>query len=71
MQKSFAEQWKALDPESQTKIAVLPSVEDALQYVRDLNPGMEDEKKKVHAFVTGSVHLVGRALGCLEGVDAL
>jgi folylpolyglutamate synthase len=26
---------------------------------------------KVHAFITGSVHLVGRALGILEGVEAL
>jgi len=73
MQKAFAEKWKELDPSS-TTINVLHSVEDALEYVRNLSAGDSGEGKdgkKVHAFITGSVHLVGRALGALEGVDAL
>lgn len=73
MQKAFAEQWKTLDPLSHTKVSVLPTVEDALQYVKDLSiQGDErDDRRRVHAFITGSVHLIGRALGSLEGVDAL
>jgi folylpolyglutamate synthase len=74
MQKTFAEKWKELDHSSSTTINVIPSVEDALEYVRNLGGGDSGEGKdgkKVHAFITGSVHLVGRALGALEGVDAL
>ena len=74
MQKTFAEKWKELNPSSSTTVNVLPSVEDAFEYVRNLsggNSGEGKEGKKVHAFITGSVHLVGRALGALEGVDAL
>ena len=74
MQMAFAEKWKELDPSSSTTINVLPSVEDALEYVRNLSgedPGDGKEGKKVNAFITGSVHLVGRALGALDGVDAL
>jgi folylpolyglutamate synthase len=74
MQKTFAEKWKELDPSSATVVNVLPSVEDAFEYVRNLSdggPGEGMDGKKVHAFITGSVHLVGRALGALEGVDAL
>ena len=72
MQKSFVEQWKALNPLSNTKTIVLPSVEDALQYARGVSgEAGEEEGKKIQVFITGSVHLVGRALGTLEGVDAL
>jgi folylpolyglutamate synthase len=74
MQKTFAGKWNELDPSSSTAISVLPSVEDAFEYVRYLSGGKSNDGKhgkKVHAFITGSVHLVGRALGALEGVDAL
>ena len=57
-----------LDISSSTMIKVLPSIEDAVEYVRSLEKQDDD---KVHAFITGSVHLVGRALGILEGVEAL
>ena len=73
MQKSFAEKWLELDAFSGTTITttkVLPSVPDALGYVRELEQKSEDGEE-VHALVTGSVHLVGRALSVLEGVDAL
>lgn len=65
LQRDFAKRYKELDETPIVK--VLPSVEDALVYVRSLN----NETTKVHAFITGSVHLIGRALGILEGVDAL
>lgn len=77
MQKSFAEKWRALDPQASASIKVLSCIEDAFEYVRmELNDGGErtdgkDGRKEVHALITGSVHLVGRALGVLEGVDAL
>lgn len=72
LQKSFAEKWAELDAGG-AKISVLPSVEDAFDYARKLNAdaGEADGDKHVHAFITGSVHLVGRALGILEDVDAL
>jgi folylpolyglutamate synthase len=73
VQKSFAEKWQELDSSSgttTTTIKVLPSVPDALEYVRALEHKSEDGKE-VHALITGSLHLVGRALGVLEGVDAL
>lgn len=77
MQKSFAEKWHALDP-GPTNVQVLPTIDDAFHYVRSLDSDIVSEKdgdknckKEVHAFVTGSLHLVGRALSVLEGVDAL
>lgn len=72
LQKAFAEKWRALDPSPNTKIEVLPTIEDAFDYVRRLDTGSQAEgNSKVHALITGSVHLVGRALGALEGVDAV
>lgn len=71
MQKAFAEKWRSLDPSLETTIEVLLSVEDALEQVRKLGDNVSGSKKEVHAFITGSVHLVGRALGALEGVDAV
>jgi folylpolyglutamate synthase len=73
MQMSFAKKWKELDSSSDTEVKVLPSIEDAFTYVRKLSSaaGGKNESRQVHAFITGSVHLVGRALGALEGVDAL
>jgi folylpolyglutamate synthase len=71
MQKAFAEKWRALDPSPNTTIYVLPSVEDALEHVRKLDDFASEGKKEVHALITGSVHLVGRALGVLEGADAI
>ena len=70
MQKSFAEKWKTLDS-SETTIKVLPSVEDAVKYARRLAVKDEERGSEVHALITGSVHLVGRALGVLEGVNSV
>jgi folylpolyglutamate synthase len=77
LQKSFADKWAELEgSESNAKIQVLPSIEDAFEYVRSLNVGNELKRERggsdeVHVLITGSVHLVGRALGALEGADAL
>ena len=74
MQKTFAKKWKELDPSSSATVNILPSLEDAFEYVRNLSGGSSTEGKdgdEVDAFITGSIHLVGRALGVLEGVDAL
>ncbi|PVH86710.1 FolC bifunctional protein [Cadophora sp. DSE1049] len=67
MQKTFASKWRELDQSSSSTIHVLPSLEDAFACVQDLS----QEKGKVHVLITGSVHLIGRALGILEGADAL
>jgi folylpolyglutamate synthase len=67
-QKAFARRWRELDMSSSMMIKVLPSVEESVEYVRSLEQQGDD---KVHTFITGSVHLVGRALGILEGVEAL
>lgn len=73
MQKTFADKWRSLDPSSHTRIEVMHSVEDAFEHVRQLGNQSKAEggTKVVHAFVTGSVHLIGRALGILEGPEAL
>ncbi|TGO45407.1 hypothetical protein BOTNAR_0672g00020 [Botryotinia narcissicola] len=67
MQKAFAEKWRSLDFNLETDVQVLPSVEDAFEYVR----GLATDEVNAQALITGSVHLVGRALGSLESVDAL
>ncbi|KAF7538955.1 hypothetical protein G7054_g2533 [Neopestalotiopsis clavispora] len=67
-QHQFAEKWSSLDPEA--KVVVLPTIEDAIDYVRDLSQDVQGEET-VQALVTGSLHLVGGALGILEKADAL
>lgn len=69
-QKLFAEKWAELDPQG-AGISVLRSVEDAFELVRQLDAVKTESPQRTHAFVTGSVQLVGRALGLLEDVDAL
>ncbi|KAM3068326.1 Folylpolyglutamate synthetase [Clarireedia jacksonii] len=67
LQKAFAEKWRSLGSNPETDIQVLPTVEDAFDYVRKV----ADSGTGASALITGSVHLVGRALGSLEDVDAL
>jgi folylpolyglutamate synthase len=72
MQKQFAEKWRSLDPKA--SVTVLHSIEEALGYARGLAKDGENENEvqlKVHALVTGSLHLVGGAIGVLEGASAL
>ena len=68
VQRAFADRWAALDPAAQ--VSVIPTIEEAIAHVRSLEGGL-DEGQSVRAFITGSLHLVGGALGILEGVDAL
>ncbi|KAI1425088.1 tetrahydrofolylpolyglutamate synthase [Xylaria sp. FL1777] len=67
-QRGFAEKWSALDPKA--NIAVVPTIEDAINHVRGLGASASDEQA-VQALITGSLHLVGGALAILEGADAL
>lgn len=68
VQRSFAEKWALFDPEA--KIVVMPTIEEAINHVRALG-GELGEGECMQAFVTGSLHLVGGALGILDGADAL
>lgn len=68
VQRTFADKWAILDPKA--NITVIPSIEEALNVARDLTGSLK-EGEAVQAFITGSLHLVGGALGILEGADAL
>lgn len=68
VQRTFAERWSSLDPNA--KVVVVPSIEEAINHTRDQTKSLE-EGETVQAFITGSLHLVGGALGILEGADAL
>lgn len=68
VQRQFAEKWSALDPKAQ--VTVVPSIEETINQARELTGSLK-EGEKVQAFITGSLHLVGGALGILEGADAL
>jgi folylpolyglutamate synthase len=82
MQRKFADRWKGLSsshPSSQTsiptQIKVLPCLEEAFTYIQSIGSEVEDkseknDERKVRVFITGSIHLVGRALSLLEGGDA-
>lgn len=67
-QRRFAETWACLDPGADVR--VLPSIEEALACARGLGADLP-EGSAVQAYVTGSLHLVGGALGILEQADAL
>ncbi len=66
MQRAFADKWKALDPSA--NVMLIPSIEEAINTARSLAKG---DGQKALALITGSLHLVGGALGILEGADAL
>ncbi|KAI0396511.1 tetrahydrofolylpolyglutamate synthase [Xylariaceae sp. FL0594] len=67
-QHGFAEKWKGLDPSA--KVAVVPTIEDAINHVRSLGTEL-GEGQTVQALITGSLHLVGGALAILEKAGAL
>lgn len=68
MQRAFAEKWTTLDPTAD--VSVVPSIEEAINKARGFTDQLKDGEK-VHALITGSLHLVGGALQILEGADAL
>lgn len=69
LQRSFAEKWKTLDEDA--NVHVQSTIEDAINFARDLAKSLNKENEFVQVFITGSLHLVGGALGVLEGKDAL
>ncbi|KAF8852836.1 FolC bifunctional protein [Acephala macrosclerotiorum] len=80
VQQKFADRWRELDSSQDTKVSVLHSLEEAFEYVRQIEAQsqskdrteVDGEQQKARVFITGSIHLVGRALSMLEGgVDAL
>ena len=70
-QRVFADRWAALDPAA--NVMLIPTIEEAINKARSLAGEGEGEgdDAKVQALVTGSLHLVGGALGILEKADAL
>jgi folylpolyglutamate synthase len=68
VQHRFAEKWSSLDPDATVK--VMPTIEQSIDYARNLGEGLP-EGDEVLALITGSLHLVGGALGILEKADAL
>ncbi|KAI1392907.1 FolC bifunctional protein [Hypoxylon trugodes] len=68
-QRAFAEKWSSLDPSA--KVTVMPTIEDAINHVRDLSNTSLSQGETVQTLITGSLHLVGGALGILEGADTL
>ncbi|GAB1309982.1 Folylpolyglutamate synthetase [Madurella fahalii] len=66
LQRVFADKWSALDPSA--NVMVVHSIEEAINTARGL---AAEGGPKVQALITGSLHLVGGALGILEGTDAL
>ncbi|RSM10375.1 hypothetical protein CDV31_007251 [Fusarium ambrosium] len=63
LQREMVETWRRLDPA--TEAVAVPTIEDAVEFVRKLNGG----DLEVDVLVTGSFHLVGGVLTFLEGKD--
>jgi folylpolyglutamate synthase len=64
VQKAFAAKWSELDEKA--NVVVMPSIEEAIDYVRALQ-----DKDGVSGFITGSLHLIGGALSVLEDANVL
>jgi folylpolyglutamate synthase len=61
LQKALAAAWLTMDPN--TKVAAVPSIEEAVEHVRRI----EAHARPLDVLVTGSFHLVGGMLSILEG----
>lgn len=68
VQRRLAETWSKLEPTA--NVLVLATIEEALNHARHIGQGL-GERESVHAYVTGSLHLVGGALAILDENDAL
>lgn len=64
VQHTLAESWKEIDPKAQTE--VFSTIEEAVDFVRDLSKQSSDDGKPVKTLVTGSLHLVGGFLDVVE-----
>ncbi|PHH63329.1 hypothetical protein CDD81_6103 [Ophiocordyceps australis] len=67
VQRRLARKWTELD--AAANVLVLPSIEHALDYARRLATDVHGER--IQVYVTGSLHLVGGALGILDEAGAL
>lgn len=67
-QRAFADKWKILDPNA--NVTLVPSIQEAIGKVRSLAQTLDGEHT-AQAMITGSLHLVGGALGILEGASAM
>ncbi|KAL8742706.1 MAG: hypothetical protein Q9184_008211, partial [Pyrenodesmia sp. 2 TL-2023] len=63
VQKELRDMWLQLD--GATEVEVKGTIEEAVQWVRDV--AEQDASEEVEVLVTGSVHLVGGFLEVLEG----
>ncbi|ODM20664.1 hypothetical protein SI65_03717 [Aspergillus cristatus] len=61
LQRELADVWHDLSPE--TEVAALPSIEGAVEYIKNINGGVGESQ----VLVTGSLHLVGGAIAVLDG----
>ncbi|OJD40205.1 folylpolyglutamate synthase [Diplodia corticola] len=61
VQDALAKTWAEIDP--QTEVRVVKTIEEAVEYARDVAQGAPDEVK---VLITGSLHLVGGALEVLD-----
>ena len=68
VQEAFAKRWLELDPAC--KVTTMPTIEQAIDSVRDIRDSSKSPDK-TQVFITGSLHLVGGALGILDEADAL
>lgn len=68
VQQKFAEKWTEIDPNATVK--VMPTIQQSIGYARHVGEDLP-EGETVQALITGSLHLVGGALGILEKADAL
>lgn len=68
VQRTFAERWSSLDPKA--NVMVIGSIEEAINQAREIAKSTKDGET-LQALITGSLHLVGGALGILEKADAL
>lgn len=64
VQHTLAESWKEIDPKAQT--LVFSTIEEAVDFVRDLSKQSPDDGPAVKTLVTGSLHLVGGFLDVIE-----
>lgn len=60
VQYRFAKKWKSIDDSA--SVHVVRTIQEALDFARNVGGS---------AYVTGSLHLVGGALGILDKADAL
>ncbi|QKX62755.1 uncharacterized protein TRUGW13939_09920 [Talaromyces rugulosus] len=64
VQKTLAASWQEIDPKAET--LVFATIEEAVEFVRDLAEKQGSQEGTIKTLVTGSLHLVGGFLDVLE-----